>query len=189
MCGSSVMTSLPIAIPDKTLEITPSSLAWYAIHTHPRQENRAAQNLSMWGVQLFTPSILKKYEQGAAQKALVEPLFPGYIFARFDCAQMLHKINFTRGVHGVLTFGGKPAPIHDDIIALCRARISPDGFVHIAHGYKPGDRVVIQSGPFQNMHAVFEKEMPDHERVSVLLNSVNWQPRVELYSHQIARTA
>lgn len=165
------------------------SLAWYAIHTHPRQESRAAQNLAFWEIQLFTPWIFKKHQVRSPRKAQAEPLFPGYIFARFDCTQMLHKISFTRGVHSVLTFGGKPTPVHEEIIALCRSRISSDGFVHVARDFMPGEQVVIQSGPFKDMRAVFEKEMPDHERVRVLLNAVSLQPRVELYSYQIARTA
>ena len=47
--------------------------------------------------------------------------------------------------------------------------------------------VVIQSGAFQGIAAVFEKEMPGRQRVSVLLGALNWQARVELDVNQIAR--
>ena len=30
---------------------------WYAIHTHPKQENRAESNLQAWNVETFIPRI------------------------------------------------------------------------------------------------------------------------------------
>jgi len=87
----------------------------------------------------------------------------------------------------VVSFGGKPAPVHDDIIAICRSRIGQDGYVQITPKFQMNEPVVIQSGAFQGIAAVFEKEMPGRQRVSVLLGALNWQARVELDVNQIAR--
>jgi transcriptional antiterminator RfaH len=163
-------------------------LQWYAIHTHPRQEGRAVNNLAIWGLELFAPWIRSGKTAGRRQNR-TEALFPGYVFAKFDSSRMLHSIRFTRGVHSIVSFGGRPTPVHEDIIALCRSRVGPDGYVRIAPDFKPNEALFIRSGPFKNMAAVFEKELPDHERVSVLLTAVNWQARVELYASQIARAA
>ncbi len=87
----------------------------------------------------------------------------------------------------MVSFGGKPAPVHDDIIASCRSRIGQDGYAQITRKFQMNEPVVIQSGPFKDMTVVFEKEMPGRQRVSVLLRALSWQARVELDVSQIAR--
>lgn len=155
---------------------------WYVVHTHPRQEDRAIRNLLLWGIEL-----LPLWVRAPRNVGRFEPLFPGYVFAKFDIPCMLRNVRFTRGVHSVVSFGGKPAPVHDDIIAICRSRIGQDGYVQITPKFQVNEPVVIQSGPFKGMTAVFEKEMPGRQRVSVLLRALSWQARVELDVTQIAR--
>ena len=155
---------------------------WYAVHTHPRQEERAIRNLLLWEIELLALWVRTPRNVGG-----FEPLFPGYVFARFDLTSMLHNVRFTRGVHSVLSFGEKPAQVHDDVIAMCRSRIGPDGYVEITPKFQMNELVVIQSGAFKGLTAVFEKEMPGRQRVSVLLRALNWQARVELDVNQIAR--
>jgi transcriptional antiterminator RfaH len=70
---------------------------WYVIHTHPRQEDRAIRNLLLWGIEL-----LELWVRAPRNVGGLEPLFPGYVFARFDITSMLRNIRFTRGVHSVL---------------------------------------------------------------------------------------
>jgi transcription antitermination factor NusG len=41
-----------------------------------------------------------------------------------------------------------------------------------------GDEVVINDGRFQNFYGVFEREMSDSDRVSILLNTVNFQAHI-----------
>lgn len=47
-----------------------------------------------------------------------KPLFPGYIFARFDAATMSHNISYARGVHSIVGVGDRPAPVDDAVISL-----------------------------------------------------------------------
>lgn len=89
----------------------------------------------------------------------------------------------------MLSLGGKPAQVHDDVIAMCRSRIGQDGYVQITPKFQMNELVVIQSGAFKGLTAVFEKEMPGRQRVSVLLRALSWQARVELDANQIARVA
>jgi transcriptional antiterminator RfaH len=108
-------------------------------------------------------------------------LFPSYIFCRFP-ANMLDKVRYTNGVSYILSFGGAPAVVEEAIIETIRERMDPDGVVNEPlTGLERGDRVVIQSGPFQNLEGVFEKEMRGSERVRILLNTVgNVKARVEV---------
>lgn len=86
----------------------------------------------------------------------------------------------------MLSFGGKPAQVHEDVIAMCRSRVGEDGYVQIIPRLQINEPVVIQSGAFKGLTAVFEKKMRGQQRASVLLGALNWQASVELDVSQIA---
>lgn len=153
---------------------------WYVVHTHPKQEDRTSENLIAWGVETLTPKLqVKKYNQFTGKLTeLVKPFFPGYIFTRFRFNELYHKIRFTRGVHSLICFNNKPIPVDDEIINLVRSNIGGDGFVKEFEQLHAGDQVVINDGRFQNFCGVFEREMPDTDRVRVLLNTVSFQAHI-----------
>ncbi|PYS87928.1 MAG: hypothetical protein DMF64_21865 [Acidobacteria bacterium] len=150
---------------------------WYAIHTNPKQEERACQNLQAWGVESLSLR-LKEHRRNPFTGAAVyvsKPLFPRYIFARFHAGSLLHKISFTRGVHSVVSFNATPIPIDDEIIALFQSRQGSDGFVTIGEKLQRGDKVVIKDGPLKDLVGVFERDVKESDRVMLLLTTVNYQ--------------
>ena len=150
---------------------------WYVVHTNPRQEERANNNLRAWGVETLNPKLrTRRYNEfTGAPSTITQPLFPRYLFARFNAEKQLAKIWFTRGVHDVVCFGGSPALVDEDIIALLRSRIDEDGFVKTIDDLKRGDKVKIKAGPMRNFMGVFEHELKASERILVLLSSINYQ--------------
>ncbi|HEX8456608.1 MAG TPA: transcription termination/antitermination NusG family protein [Pyrinomonadaceae bacterium] len=153
---------------------------WYVVRTKPKRENDAANNLTAWKVEVFNPKIIeRRVNQFTNQPTyLSKPLFPGYIFARFEVDRMLHKICFTRGVSNVVCFGNVPCPINDEVIRLIQSHVDEDGFVKIGTKLKPGDKVSIRSGPFKGLIGVLEREMKDSERLMLLMNTINYQGRI-----------
>ena len=153
---------------------------WYAIRTHLNQENRAAANLRAWDVEIFYPKIKehRRNQFSGACTSLTKPFFSRYLFARFNVEQVLHKIWFTRGVQSVVSFGGMPSPVEDDIIEFFRSRVDKDGFVRLGEDLKPGDKVMMKGGVLDSLVGIFEREMNDSERVMVLLQTINYQGRV-----------
>src|SRR5215211_1875734 len=91
---------------------------WYAVRTHVNQESRAEANLKAWQLETFFPKIKeqRRNQFSGALTSLTKPLFPRYIFARFDLERSLHKVSFVRGVQNVVSFGGIPSPVDDEII-------------------------------------------------------------------------
>ncbi len=156
------------------------SLNWYVVHTHPKQEERTGSNLRTLGLETLTPKLRgNRYNEFTGQLIhAVKPLFPSYIFARFKFNELYHRIRFTRGVHSLVCFNNNPTPVDEEIIALIRSRIGDDGFVKTMEELKPGDEVRINEGRFQNFCGVFEREMPDSDRVRILLNAVSFQAHV-----------
>ncbi|HYP26885.1 MAG TPA: transcription termination/antitermination NusG family protein [Blastocatellia bacterium] len=160
-----------------TLETSKNELCWYVIHTNPRQEDRADSNLRAWGVETFSPRLMDRRFNPYTGKptCLVKPLFQGYIFARFQAEDYLHKVRFTRGVQCVITSNGEPVPVEDEIIATIRSRMGADGLIRLGEALKPGDEVVIKDGPLKDFTAIFEREMKDADRVMILLKTVSYQ--------------
>ncbi len=153
---------------------------WYVVHTNPKQEERANNNLRAWGVETLHPKLkTRHYNQftGAATY-ITQPLFPQYIFAKFDARKQLPKIWFTRGVHDVVTFGGHPASVDEEIIEIIQARIDQNGFVRIEDDLKHGDKVIVKAGPFRNLLGLFEREHDENERIIILLAAINYQGRL-----------
>jgi len=152
---------------------------WYAIHTHPKQEERAESNLKAWQVETFAPWRRGRQVRRSAQPAYTHlPLFPGYIFARFNVQQLLHKIRYTRGVHSIVSVGVQPAVVDDDLIALMQARRSDEGYIQMSGELQRGDEVIIKEGVFKGFVGVFERHMKDSDRVMVLLKTVTHRAQV-----------
>jgi transcriptional antiterminator RfaH len=170
-------------LPDFVLEVEMvSGLSWYAIRTKPRQEERAVENLRSWGIATLAARL--KGNDGRRDSQL----FPGYIFARFDGLKMLHNVYFTRGVAYVVSFGGAPAPISDDVIGEIYVRMDENGVINNKTCLNPGDEVVIQSGPLRNFVGVFERES-GAERVQILLHAVAYSVRVQVPRLEVVKLA
>jgi len=154
-------------------------LRWYVVRTHAREEARAECSLAGGGISTFLPRI-EVARRAAVRGAAAEPLFPQYLFARFDAEERLRDVSFARGVQQVVRVGGSLASIEDDAIAMLQARVGPDGYVRLGAEVRPGDRVVISAGPFASLGGVVERQLPAKSRVAILLSSVAHGLRVEV---------
>jgi transcriptional antiterminator RfaH len=154
---------------------------WYAIHTKPKQEDRADANLRHWGLDTLTPRVADPWRDVSSHKAVdrVRPLFPGYLFARFDATALLHKVRLTRGVHSVVGFGELATPIDDEIIEFIRSRLSEDGCA-LLDAFQPGDAVEIVDGPMRSVVGVFQRDLGDQDRVVILLTAIGTCARVNV---------
>ncbi len=157
-------------------------LSWYAIHTHPKQENRAEQNLQAWNVETFFPRIRDcRFNEFTGEPSyFIKPLFPGYLFARFELSKLLHKVRFTRGIHNVVCIGSDPAQVDDGVIKVIAAQIDAAGFVKIGDDPELGAKVLIQAGPFKGLTGIFERETSAEDRIKILLDCISFQARVEV---------
>jgi transcription elongation factor/antiterminator RfaH len=163
---------------------------WYAIHTKSRQEERADSNLRAWRVETFLPQLKQRSSRrlGVCRSTRAsKPLFPRYIFARFNVNQLLHKINYTRGVQNVVGFGESATPINDGIIDLIRAQIGEDGFVRVDDDFVAGNKVKINFGPLKDLEGVFESGIKDTDRVKILLTAVSYQSHVVIEREMIEK--
>lgn len=163
---------------------------WYAVHTHPKQEERANSNLQAWGVKTLSPLIKEHRSRKDSNKPgiVVKPLFPQYIFAYFVARDYLSKVWFTRGVQEVVHFGDSIAPVDDEAIALIESQLGADNVIRLGE-LKCGDKVRINQGPFQSLTGIFEKKVNGTDRVMLLLEAISYQGRILIDRELIGKVA
>jgi transcriptional antiterminator RfaH len=106
---------------------------------------------------------------------ITEPLFPGYLFARFPLATSARLVNHAPGVHSIVHFGSQWPSIPDSVLEDLRAHVGRDDLLVIPDAVTPGDQVLISGGVFNNLTAVVTRVMPSRERVEVLLDFLGRQ--------------
>jgi transcriptional antiterminator RfaH len=161
---------------------------WFVVSTKPKNEERAAGNLSSGGIDVLAPKLkVRKYKDGKFIH-VVEQMFPGYIFAKFHPIDDFHLIKYTRGVKTIVHFGGKIVPVHDEIIAFIRRRLD-DGVATLEKKrFTKGEKILVKDGPFKGIGGIFEKELEGKDRVMILLDSVQFSLSVEIDGDLIDNT-
>ena len=92
---------------------------WYVVHTKPRQELLALENLERQGYCCYLPQL--KLKKPKARKLIVidEPMFPRYLFIGADALFEKKGTSFirsTKGVHELVRFGTEPAEIKFELL-------------------------------------------------------------------------
>jgi transcriptional antiterminator RfaH len=115
---------------------------------------------------------LKRYSNTILMEN-IEPLFPCYLFARFDLNKYAHLITYTRGVRYIIG-KDKPIIVYDEIIDTLRKSTDDGKNVIIKpQRFQKGDKVLIQEGPFKDFSGIFEREIKGPERVMILLTTLS----------------
>src|SRR5262249_50402650 len=144
--------------------------------------DRAESNLRVLGAEVFNPKVreCQHIQYTNAPRYVTKSLFPRYIFAQFNIDDLYYKVRFTRGVYNVVSFGGSPTPIDEEIVALTRSHIREGYFVNPPKDIRVGDEVVVKDGPLKDFAGIFVQEMRDADRVRILLQTVSYQAHIEI---------
>ncbi len=153
---------------------------WYLVHTKPRQEKCALENLERQGYQCYLPAVPSEKLRQGLLKVSDEPLFPRYLFIRLgqgDSAKSWAPIRSTKGVSRLVTFGVEPAKVNEGLIDLLRAQealaqAAPERL------FNPGDRVRLTEAPFAEIEGIYQ--MADGERRVMVLIEILSKPVVVL---------
>ena len=104
--------------------------AWYVAQLKPNAQGLAITNLQRQGFEVFHPVRRVTRRAGGAFRAALRPLFPGYLFVGADmAAPPLSRVNATRGVGRLVSFGAAPSPLPAQLVAGLRARCDGAGGV------------------------------------------------------------
>ena len=159
---------------------------WYVIRTKPHQERLAEFHLRQLSVETFLPLLKQQKNMQRQERMVVEPLFPRYLFARFDVNDRYRAVNFSRGVLNIVEFGSKPAEVSEVLIDGIKSRMQ-DGYVTLqTEGLQQGQILHITGGPLAGFEAVFVREMKEQHRVLLLLKALGLRARVTVDIDQVS---
>ncbi len=126
--------------------------AWYVVHTKPRQEARALENLQNQGFNCFLPTMQVQKLRNQKVQTITEPMFSRYLFIQLDDqTQNWGPIRSTLGVSKLVSFGPQPAKVPQAFITF----LQEAPLETIERMFNPGDTVQVASGPFKGLEGQY----------------------------------
>lgn len=159
---------------------------WYVIRTKPHQERQAEFHLRQLPVETFLPLLRHNKRIRRQEKTVVEPLFPRYLFARFDINDRYRAVKFARGVLNIVEFGLKPAEVSESVIEAIRERLEDGYVIPPTERFQKGQIVQINGGPLAGLEAVFVREMTDQHRVLLLLKTLGLYAKLTMDTEYVS---
>lgn len=146
---------------------------WFALYTKPHKEYLVSDFLSARKVEVYLPEIAVKTRR--RDRRAKRPFFPHYLFARLDPEDgMIAKLRWTPGLRCIVSMGGWPVPVPDEVVQKIRHRLATIVQAESEGPFRHGEGVRITRGPFKGLDAVFDRTLSAKGRVRVFLE---WMSR------------
>ncbi len=161
---------------------------WYLIHTKPRQERCALDNLERQGFGCYLPMAAEWRLRGGQWARAEAPLFSRYLFIQLDVgldARSWAPIRSTRGVSRLVSFGNQPAVVNDGLVAQVRV-LEAASLAAPAALFEVGDAVRIAGGAFAGLQGLVQ-ETDGERRAMVLIEMMSRPVSVRVEPAQLRR--
>lgn len=164
---------------------TDQNARWFCLRSQPGRQNVAAAHLRSFGVEVFNPRLClrKASRRGVLEKS--EPLFPNYLFARFDLSQLHRRVKYAFGVLDFVCFGGQPTEIREAEIEMIRSEWGAGESLTVPQELKPGMTVRLSGRFFYGTEAEVLCLLPARQRVKVLLDFLGGPKETEIATDEI----
>jgi transcription antitermination factor NusG len=162
---------------------------WYALRSKPRKEEVVWRQLRAKGMEVYYPQIRVNPVNPRSKK--IKPYFPGYLFIKVDI-ESVGRSTFQWLPHaiGLVTFGDEVPRVPENLLHAIQKKLEAIAAAggEVMDGLKPGDRVMVESGPFKGYEAIFDTRVSGAERVRVLIKMLgDRQVPVNLRTGQIKK--
>ena len=156
-------------------------ISWYLMRTKSGKERSVQTQLSFILPEVLLPLLSAAVRRHGKSAKVLMPLFPCYVFARFDLTSEYSRVKYTSGVREFVCAGDLPVAVPGETIRALKQRCA-DGPVEIPPvPLRSGDPVRVMEGPLRGLEAVFERYLSGFERVAILLSSMEkLKPRAVL---------
>ena len=165
---------------------------WHVIKAKPRKEAYIQVQLAHCAeIETYCPLLdIPKKRPRAGQKQL-EPVFPGYVFARFDAQTQILHLRRLQGYNSLVSFDGRPATVPDDFITDLQDQEEGRGHLTLQppRMLRADDPVQVVDGPFSGQSGVFLSYQGKSERICLLLEFMSSHRKVELPSDAVTPIA
>lgn len=127
---------------------------WYAIRVRSKFENLSSATLRGKGYEALLPVYRARRQWSDRVKEVELPLFPGYLFCRFDVQSRLLPILTTPGVIAIMGAGKTPVPIDEHEVAAIESILRSGLAAQPWPFLSVGSRVCIEAGPLAGVEGI-----------------------------------
>jgi transcriptional antiterminator NusG len=174
------------------LEIEPAiddGRAWYVVHCYSGNEDKVRHNImqrieSMTMDDLIFDVVVPTEDEvnikNGERQTVEKKVFPGYILVNMILTEeSWYMVRNTPGVTGFVGMGNDPTPLQPEEVARILKRMESES-PRINVTFRPGERVRIVDGPFEDFYGKVAEIDMDRATVRVMVNFFGRETPVEL---------
>jgi transcription antitermination factor NusG len=148
--------------------------AWYALKVWSRKESKVSSHLASLGYECFLPTYKSQRAWSDRVKELEQPLFPGYLFSRFDF-QTRRQLVMAPGVIQIVGNGKTPLAVAEPEIERLQIAVASGTASQPWPYIEVGERVRVNHGSLRGLEGILINFKGSHRvvlSVSLLQRSV-----------------
>ena len=170
---------------------------WFVIHCYSGYENKVRHNLEqrietmgmkdmIYDVVIPTQEEIEVKE--GKRRSIERHVFPGYVLVNMILTEeSWYVVRNTPGVTGFVGMGNDPTPLRPEEVAHILKRMEAEA-PHVKVTFKPGERVRIIDGPFNDFRGTVDEIDMEHAKVTVMVNFFGRETPVELDFLQVEKS-
>lgn len=163
---------------------SPLALPWFAVQVRARQELGISEHLQSNGYEWFLPMTKCKKRWSDRIKQVQSPLFPGYLFCRFDPMDRLPILKIP-GVIQVVGTNRQPIPVDEDEIRAIQVLLASGVPNQPCPYLEIGDKVRIESGPLRGLEGLLT-EFQGHRQLVLCVTLLQRSVAVKIDSASVS---
>jgi len=184
--------------PEAELEVSEpqDDRAWYVIHCYSGYENKVKHNLEQRTetmqmhdqiFQVVVPTEDEIEVRDGKRKVIERRVFPGYILVQMALTDdSWYVVRNTPGVTGFVGMGNVPTPLRPEEVQAIMKRMEAEA-PRIKVTFKPGQRVRIIDGPFNEFIGMVDEIDMERAKVRVMVSFFGRETPVELGFLQVEK--
>jgi transcriptional antiterminator NusG len=171
--------------------------AWYVVHCYSGYENKVRHNLEQrietMGMKdkifdIVVPTEEEIEVKEGKRRTVERRVFPGYILVNMILSEeSWYVVRNTPGVTGFVGMGNQPTPLRPEEVTQIIKRMEAEA-PRIKVTFKPGERVRIIDGPFNDFRGTVSEIDMERAKVRVMVNFFGRETPVELDFLQVEKT-
>jgi transcription termination/antitermination protein NusG len=169
---------------------------WYVIHCYSGYENKVRHNLEqriesmgMKGkiLDVIVPTEEEIEVKDGKRRTVERRVFPGYILVQMILSEeSWYVVRNTPGVTGFVGMGNDPTPLRPEEVAQILKRMEAEA-PKVKVTFKPGQKVRIVDGPFNEFIGTVSEIDMDRAKVRVMVSFFGRETPVELDFLQVEK--
>lgn len=165
----------------------PPPMNWFCLHTKPKKESQIVTYLrTNLQLETYCPLLQEYRTIRRVRRRVVGPLFPRYVFCRFDPGISFRAVRYAPDIDDIVQFGGRPAVVADALVAELREWAGDAlAAAQVQRSLQAGDRVEIAQGPLRGLTAIILHARDDADRVEILLTLLQHGARMSVHRDQL----